>query len=73
MLNRKAWLSLTACVLAISGCSSAGKVVRPAECPILAPVSPSLMQEPTTEAAVRAELFAPLPSATPKSADSKLK
>lgn len=72
MLNRKVRLSLLTCALATSGCSSVGPAVKP-ECPRLAPVAPSLMQAPQTEQRVRAELFAPLPSATPKSAGSKPK
>src|SRR5690606_30681098 len=58
-------LSLT-CVLAISGCRSGGGAV-PQTCPVLAEPDRALMQPPTTEAKVRAELFEPQPSATPKS------
>ena len=56
------WLT---CVLAISGCRSGGGVVPPT-CPVLAEPDRALMQPPTTEAKVRAELFEPQPSATPK-------
>jgi hypothetical protein len=56
------WLTF---VLAISGCKSGGGVVPPV-CPVLAEPPASLMQPPTTEAKVRAELFEPQPSATPK-------
>ncbi|SET91491.1 hypothetical protein SAMN05720615_11828 [Stenotrophomonas indicatrix] len=70
MLNRKARLSLMACVLATSACSSAGQAVRP-ECPTLPPAPASLMAPPTTEQTVRGELFVPLPPVTLKSVDSK--
>lgn len=73
MRSAKGLLWPMGCAMAISSCSSVGKVARPPECPILAPVSPSLMLEPTTEATVRGELFAPPPSVTPKSAASRLK
>jgi len=56
---------LLTCVLGISGCRSGGGVVPPV-CPVLVEPPASLMQTPTTEAKVRAELFEPQPSATPK-------
>lgn len=61
------WLS---CALVLSGCANGGKAVKPA-CPQLAPVPPSLMVEPQTETKVRAELFEPPLSATPRSEGSK--
>lgn len=57
-------LSLTS-LLALCACKTAGPVVPPS-CPKLAPVPASLMQPPETEQKVRAELFKPPPSATPK-------
>lgn len=60
---------LLICVPAISGCATGGLPnVSP---PKLQPVPASLMQEPQTEKKVRAELFAPPPKPTPKSAGSK--
>lgn len=56
------WLTF---VLALSGCKSGGGVVPPT-CPVLQEPPASLMMAPTTEAKVRAELFEPQPSATPK-------
>lgn len=52
-------------VLALSGCKSGGGVAPPT-CPVLQEPPASLMMAPTTEAKVRAELFEPQPSATPK-------
>ncbi len=72
MQNPKVKPLLLICALALSACSSAGQVVKQ-ECPILPPVAASLMQDPTTEQRVRAELLQPQPLATPKSVDSKLK
>jgi len=62
-------LSLLAFVLAISGCVKHG-LVCPAP-PRLPPVPASLMQPPTTGTQVRAELFEPQTTPTPKSGDSK--
>jgi len=60
------------CALAISGCTSAGRTrSQPPSCPQLPPPPSSLMQEPRTEQRVRAELFEPQPSATPRSEGSK--
>ncbi len=53
--------------LATSACTSVGK--RPSQlqsCPRPPLPAASLMVEPSTELKVRAELLAPLPSATPK-------
>ncbi len=72
MQNSKVKLLLPIFALALSACSSAGQVVKQ-ECPILPPVAASLMQEPTTEQRVRAELLQPQPPVTLKSVDSKLK
>lgn len=44
--------------LAVSGCASNGAAVR-TECPVLPQPPASLMQPPTTEQKVRAELFEP--------------
>lgn len=57
---------LLTCGLAMSACKSGGGVVQPPRCPVLAEVPEALMQPPTTEARVRAELFEPQPSVTPK-------
>lgn len=59
------------CALATSSCATAGRPAPPAVCPTLPPAPASLMQSPTTEQRVRAELFEPQPSATPRSGDSK--
>lgn len=72
MQKRMALLLLLACALAASACGSVGKAVK-LECPRPAPVAASLMQEPQTERKVRAELFEPPPSATPRSEGSKPK
>lgn len=72
MPKRTALLLLLACALATSACNSVGPAVKP-ECPRPAPVAASLMLEPQTERKVRAELFEPPPSATPRSAGSKPK
>lgn len=64
----KAALSLI-CALAISGCATDGQPkVSP---PKLQPVPASLMQPPTTEQRVRAELFEPQGTPTIKSVGSK--
>ena len=61
---------LLTCALGISSCASVGRAAKPV-CPVLPPAPASLMQKPTTEQRVRAELFAPPPSATPRSKGSK--
>lgn len=63
------WLTF---VLAMSACRSGGGAAEsPPRCPVLSPVPPHLMQSPSTEKRVRAELFSPLQSATPTSDPSK--
>lgn len=47
------------CVLALSGCASAGKAAKPAVCPRLPDPPASLMQPPQTGQKVRGELFEP--------------
>jgi len=59
------------CALALSACAPSGAVRPPITCPRLQPVPASLMQPPTTEQRVRAELFEPPPTPTHKSEDSK--
>lgn len=64
---------LLACALALSACAGSGKAVkapRP-ECPKPQPPPPSLMQTPSFEQQLRAELLEPEPSATPGSGDSR--
>lgn len=62
--NASWWLI---CVMALSGCKTAGVAV----CPTLPPPPPSLMQPGETEKKVRRELFVPPETQTTKSADSK--
>lgn len=60
------------CVLVTCGFGSCGKPKQPPPtCPQLSPPPANLMTAPQTEKKVRAELFEPQPSATPKSSDSK--
>lgn len=58
MLKRKLMFLLPVFVMAICGCAPRGVVRAPLPvCPNLQPVPASLMQPPTTESKVRAELF----------------
>lgn len=70
MHKRRRIVWLMTCALALYGCAASGPAARPAVCPKLPPAPPSLMQPSSAEAKVRAELFEPLPSATPRSPDS---
>lgn len=70
MRNRMRLMLLLICALAICGCASNGGV-KPLVCPSLPPVPQNLMQPPTTEQRVRAELFEQPPKQTQKSAPSK--
>ena len=56
---------LLICVLATCGFGACGKVVRP-DCPKPTEPPASLMQKPTTEQKVRAELFEPQKTPTRK-------
>lgn len=56
----------TICALAICGCASNGKAVRPVVCPKPTEPPASLMQPPTTGQKVRAELFEPQTTPTRK-------
>lgn len=56
------------CVVAISGCKSAGPVLT---CPALQPLPASVMVAPQTEKKVRAELFVQPQKPTTKSEGSK--
>lgn len=58
-----------ACALALSGCGSNGKAVKPTVCPTLPPPPANLMASPDYEQTVRAELLQPQPDATHKSPD----
>ena len=62
---------LLTCALALSACTTGGAVRPPITCPRLQPVPASLMQPPSTEQRVRAELFTPLQTPTRKSVGSK--
>lgn len=62
--NASWWLIFA---LALSGCKTAGEVVRPR----LPPPPASLMQPPETEKRVRDELFVPQETPTTKSVGSK--
>ncbi len=61
---------LLICALALSGCASTGRAAPSAACPALTPPPASLMQPPTAEQKVRAQLFEPQPSAMPRSEGS---
>lgn len=59
------------CAPAISSCATHGQDARPSACPTLPPAPAALMQAPTTEQRVRAELFGPPQKQTLKSEGSK--
>lgn len=54
------------CVMVLSGCVRSGVDARRPDCPLPQLPPPSLMVEPQTESKVRAELFEPPQSATPR-------
>ena len=64
-------LWLLTCALALCSCATTGAALQCPEPPKLPPLDPLLMQAPTTEQQVRAELLQPPPPAMHRSAASK--
>lgn len=64
-------LLLLTCVLAISGCATAGRAAKPSVCPTPVPPPANVMRPPSAERNLRGLLFEPAETQTTSSRPAK--